>query len=80
MKLKLALWMLTVLVPATRAGIITCKPGAASIPIFDPFNISGAVGNYTLDCTGGTPVLPPAPLVDFLSFMNVSVLNTGGGF
>jgi hypothetical protein len=34
------------------------------------------VGDYTLDCTGGTPGTPT--LTNFTSFMNVSVLNTGG--
>jgi len=54
--------------------------GAVSVPVFNPSSVSGAVGDYTLDCTGGTPVLPPDPVpqINITSFMNVSVLNTGG--
>jgi hypothetical protein len=78
MTLKLHLWVLTVFVPAASPAVITCTAGTASIPVFNPSSISGAVGNYTLDCTGGTPVSPPAPSVNFTSFMNASVLNTGG--
>ncbi len=76
MKPKLALWMLTFFVPAASAADITCNAGAASIPVFNPSSISGAVGDYTLDCTGGTTGTPT--LMNFSSFMNVSVLNTGG--
>jgi hypothetical protein len=76
MRLKLALWVLPVLVPTASAVEITCNAGAASIPVFNPSSVSGAVGDYTLDCTGGTPGSPT--LMDFSSFMNVSVLNTGG--
>lgn len=80
MRLKFALWMLTVLTPMASAATITCNAGAASIPVFDPSSAIGAVGDYTLDCTGGTPVLPPNPVpeIDVTAFMNVSVLNTGG--
>jgi hypothetical protein len=79
MKLK-ALWILLVFVPAMSADTIMCSAGAVSIPVFDPSSVSGAVGDYTLDCTGGTPVLPPDPVpqMNFDAFMNVSVLNTGG--
>ncbi len=77
MRLKLALWALTVFAPAACADPLSCQAGAASIPVFDPTSTSGGVGNYTLDCTGGTPV-SPAPLVNFTFFLNVSVLNTGG--
>jgi hypothetical protein len=76
MKPKLALWMLPFFVPAASAADITCNAGAASIPVFDPSSTSGAVGNYTLDCTGGTFGTPT--LVNFDAFMNVAVLNTGG--
>jgi hypothetical protein len=76
MKPKLALWMLPFFVPAVNAADITCNAGAVSIPVFDPSSISGRVGDYTLDCTGGTPGTP-VPM-NFTSFMNVSVLNTGG--
>jgi hypothetical protein len=72
------LWMMPlVLVTAASASLVTCQAGAASIPVLDPFSVSGAVGDYTLDCTGGTPVSPP-PLVDFSAFMNLPVLHTGG--
>ena len=80
MRLKLALWMLTALTPMASAATITCNAGAVSVPVFNPSSVSGAVGDYTLDCTGGTPVLPPNPVpqIDVASLMNVSVLNTGG--
>ena len=79
MKLK-ALWILLVFVPVMSADTIMCSAGAVSVPVFDPSSVSGAVGDYTLDCTGGTPVLPPnpVPLINFDAFMNVTVLNTGG--
>ena len=80
MRLKLALWMLTALTPMASAATITCNAGAVSVPVFNPSSVSGAVGDYTFDCTGGTPVLPPNPVpqINVTSFMNVSVLNTGG--
>jgi hypothetical protein len=79
MKLK-ALWMLVAFIPALNASTITCTTGAATVPVFNPSSTSGAVGDYTLDCTGGTPVTPPnpVPLINVDAFMNVSVLNTGG--
>jgi hypothetical protein len=64
-------------VSPANADEITCNAGAVSVPVFDPSSLSGRVGDYTLDCTGGTPVSPP-PLVNFSAFMNVQVLNTGG--
>src|SRR5258707_1052874 len=79
MKLK-ALWIALVFVAVLSADTITCNAGAASVPVFSPSSVSGAVGDYTLDCTGGTPVLPtdPVPQINFDAFMNVTVLNTGG--
>jgi uncharacterized protein (TIGR03382 family) len=76
MRLKLALWILPVLVSVASAAEVTCNAGAASIPVFNPSSVSGAVGDYTLNCTGGAPGSPT--LTNFSSFMNVSVLNTGG--
>ena len=76
MKPKLALWVLPFFVSVASAADITCNAGAASIPVFNPSSISGAVGDYTLDCTGGTPGTPS--LMNFDSFMNAPVLNTGG--
>jgi hypothetical protein len=75
-----ALWASLVFVPAMSAATITCTAGAASVPVFDPSSVSGAVGDYTLDCTGGTTVLPPNPIpvINVNAIMNVSVLNTGG--
>lgn len=75
-----ALWMLLAFIPAMNASTITCNAGAASIPVFDPSSASGAVGDYTLNCTGGTPVTPPTPIpeIDVDAFINVPVLNTGG--
>lgn len=74
------LWMLLAFILPISASTITCDAGAASIPVFDPSNTSGAVGEYTLDCTGGTLVTPPNPVpeINVDAFMNVSVLNTGG--
>ena len=79
MRLK-ALWILLVFIPAISADTITCNAGAASVPVFNPSSVSGAVGDYTLDCTGGIPVLPPNPVpqINVDAFMNVPVLNTGG--
>ena len=78
MKLTLILFGFAV-IPAFSAAI-TCNAGADSIPVFNPSSTSGAVGDYTLDCTGGTPVSPPSPVpeIDIDAFMNVPVLNTGG--
>jgi hypothetical protein len=70
--------MLLVAIAGASAAELTCTAGVTSVPIFDPSSVSGAVGDYTLDCTGGVPVVPPAPLVNFFAFLNVPVLNTGG--
>ncbi len=80
MKLN-SLWVLLVFVPALSAdAVVTCTPGAASVPTFNVSSVSGAVGEYTLDCTGGIPTPPPQtlPYVDVYASMNVPVLNTGG--
>ena len=79
MKLK-ALWILLAFVRVMSADVITCNAGATSVPVFATSSVSGAVGDYTLDCTGGTPVLPPNPIpeINVTAFMNVSILNTGG--
>lgn len=77
MKLK-SLWTLLVFVfvPGMSAATITCNAGAVSVPVFDPSSTSGEVGDYTLDCTGGTTVSPPNPIpeIDVNVFMNVPVL------
>lgn len=49
MRLKFALWMLATLAPVASAAVINCSAGAASVPVFDPSSVSGAVGDYTLD-------------------------------
>ena len=74
------LWTLLFFVPVLSADVITCNAGAVSVPVFATSSVSGAVGDYTLDCTGGTPVLPPNPIpeINVTAFMNVSILNTGG--
>jgi hypothetical protein len=79
MQLK-TLWTLLVFVPAMSADMIMCNGGAASVPVLDLSSVSEAVGDYTLDCTGGTPVLPPNPIpvIDVNVVMNVPVLNTSG--
>jgi hypothetical protein len=76
MRLQLVLCMLAV-IPAARPAIINCVPSAASVPVFDPSSTSGAVGDYTLDCTGGTFVAPPmsVPVIDVDALMNVPVLT-----
>jgi hypothetical protein len=79
MRLRFALWMLTALTPIASSAVINCTGGAASVPVFNPSSVSGAVGDYTLDCTGGTPVVPPMPVpqINVEAFMNVSVLTPG---
>lgn len=79
MKLE-ALWMLLAFIPAISASTITCNAGAASVPVFNPSSTSEAVGDYTLDCTGGSPVTPPDPVpeINVDAFISVPVLNTGG--
>lgn len=79
MKLK-AVWTLLVFIPPLKADAVTCNAGAASVPIFSLSSTSGAVGDYTLDCTGGTPAPPPEPVpqIDLTVFLNVPVLNTAG--
>jgi hypothetical protein len=74
------LWILLVFVPALSAATVTCTPGVASVPVFNVSSVSGAVGDYTLDCTGGTPTPPaqPVPTVNFFVSLTVPVLNTGG--
>jgi hypothetical protein len=75
-----ALWMLLAFIPAMSASTITCNAGAASVPVFNLSSSSQKVGDYTLDCAGGTTVLPPNPVpqIDVDVVMNVPVLNTGG--
>src|SRR5580658_7146275 len=80
MKLN-ALWILMVFVPALSADpVTTCNAGAASVPVFDVTSVSGAVGDYTLDCTGGNPTPPDqiVPDVTVAVVMNVNVLDTLG--
>jgi hypothetical protein len=81
MKLN-ALWIILAFVPAMSAGsvTVTCSGGAASVPVFNPSSVSGAVGDYTLDCTGGIPVVPPdaIPVIDVDVLLNVPVLDLGG--
>ena len=74
------LWILLVFVPALSAAAVTCTPGAASVPVFNVSSVSGAVGDYTLVCTGGTQTPPSqlVPEVNVFASMNVPVLNTGG--
>jgi hypothetical protein len=79
MKLN-ALWLLMAFVPALRADPVTpCTAGAASVPVFDVTSVSGAVGDYTLDCTGGnpTPVGQPSPEVNVIATLFVPVLTPG---
>jgi len=80
MKLKLALCMLA-LIPAARPdALVTCNAGAVSVPVFNPSSTSGAVGDYTLTCTGGNPTPPgdQVPGIDVDVALNVPVLNSLG--
>ena len=81
MKLRV-LWILGISAAALSANsaVVTCTPGAASVPIFSTSSVSGAVGDYTLDCTGGNPAPPlsPIPEEDLVITTNVPVLNTDG--
>jgi hypothetical protein len=74
------LWILLVFVPAMSADVVSCNSGAVSVPVLATSSASGAVGDYTLTCTGGIPTPPheAIPEVDFTAFMNVPILNTGG--
>ena len=76
------LWILLAFVPAMNAEVITCNSGALSVPVFATSSVSGAVGDYTLDCTGGipTPSNQAIPEVDFTAFMNVPILKLADGF
>jgi hypothetical protein len=69
------LWILLAFVPAMSADVFTCTPGAASVPVFNTSSVSGAVGDYTLDC-GGTATAPFE--IDVTVTMNAPVLNTDG--
>jgi hypothetical protein len=79
MKLN-SLWIPLVFVSAMSADVITCNSGADSVPVFSTSSASVAVGDYTLSCTGGMPVVPPDPIpvIDFNASLNVPILNTGG--
>lgn len=79
MKLKLALCMLA-LIPGARSDVVTCNAGAVSVPVFNPSSTSGAVGDYTLTCTGGNPTPPgqKVPVIDVDVDLNVPVLNSLG--
>jgi len=74
------LWILLAFVPAMSAAVITCNSGAASVPVFNTSSVSAALGDYTLDCTGGIPTPPDQaiPEIDFTAFINAPILNTGG--
>ena len=79
MKLS-SLWILLAFVPALSADPVTCNSGAASVPVFNTSSVLGAVGDYTLDCTGGNPTPPgdTIPVVDLTAFLNAPILSTGG--
>ncbi len=81
MKLR-AVWTLCVFAAALSAdptAVVTCTPGAASVPVFSTSSVSGAVGDYTLDCTGGIPApAPPIPQEIVTISTNVPILDTGG--
>jgi hypothetical protein len=76
MKLR-ALWILPIFATALMAdpNVVTCTPGAASVPIFSTSSVSGAVGDYTLTCTGGLP--SPPIQIDVGVSMNVPLLTPG---
>jgi hypothetical protein len=60
-------------------NVVTCTPGVASVPVFSTSSVSGEVGDYTLDCTGGIPApSPPFPVINVYASMNVPILDTAG--
>jgi hypothetical protein len=79
MSVKLAFLAVAVVTSVVSAADINCIAGATSVPVFNPTSTSGTVGDYTLDCTGGTPVSSglPLPEINVTSFMNVAVLTPG---
>jgi hypothetical protein len=63
---------------ANPTAVVTCTPGVSSVPIFSTSSVSGEVGDYTLDCTGGNPGGPPFPVINIYATMNVPILDTAG--
>jgi hypothetical protein len=76
MKLRV-LWILSAFAVTLSAdpNFVTCTPGAASVPVFSPSSVSGAVGDFTLDCTGGIPSSPIE--IDVGVTTNAPVLTPG---
>lgn len=82
MKLR-AFWVLLVFAVfvttlSANSSLVTCTPGVVSVPVFSLSSVSGAVGDYTLDCTGGIPGGPPSPEINVAAILTVPILNTGG--
>ena len=80
MRVFLVFSLLLMLVPAvgvaaSKAGPLSCSGGVASNPSFDPTGTSGAVGDFTLNCSGGTPGSPVPLTFDY--FLNAAVLAPG---
>ncbi len=52
-----------------------CLIGVASVPTLDPSSTSAAVGDYTFNCTGGTPGSPPPVTVQLV--LDTTIINSG---
>ena len=75
MRVRLVFSLLPVLAAVASAGSLACVSGAASVPGFNPISTSGAVGDFTLTCTGGDPGYPVAVSFDY--FLNAAVITPG---
>ena len=64
---------------ADPTALVTCTPSVSSVPVFSTSSVSGEVGDYTLDCTGGNPApSPPFPEINVYATMNVPILGASG--
>ena len=76
MRILSVLSLLLALAPAAGvAGTLACIGQVGAVALFDPTSTSGAVANFSLDCTGGVSGSPF--LVNFDYFMNFPVINSG---
>lgn len=74
--MRLELLATVLFLSTAHAAVITCIPGVTSVPIFNPSDVSRAVGDYTLSCSGGDAV-DPLPMVNIEAFLNVAALPIG---
>jgi hypothetical protein len=72
----LIFWLLLALVPAAGvAGMLVCVGGVASNATLDPTSTSGAVGDFTLSCSGGNSGSQTSLTFDYL--LNAAVITPG---